>query len=993
MDQSTITFPVEGMTCASCVRRVEKALLKVPGVHSAAVNLATESATVEVSPSAVPLLEPAVESAGYKARVPAQLPLESPPVPESSDDRIVLPIEGMTCASCVRRVERALENVPGVGNVSVNLATEQAVVGIQSTVAQAALMPELVAAVESAGYAVAARPSDLPSATSPAMDPAAAMAAERKVRRDHEIADLKRKWIVSLIVGVAMMALMYIPLNLQMSVVAPVLLVAATVIQVWAGGVFYRAAWAAAKHGATNMNTLVAVGTSVAFGYSAFVTLWPDLAAKWGLPADLYFESAVIIIALILMGRWLEAKAKRQTGEAIEALMGLRPKTARVVRDGVDVDIPIEAVRVGDFVRVRPGERLPVDGEIVEGVSAVDESMLTGESLPVAKNSGDTVFGATINGTGSFVYRATKVGADTTLAQIVRLVEEAQGSKAPMQRLADEVSARFVPIVLILAALTFLGWLIFGPDPSLSMAIRTTVAVLVIACPCALGLAAPVAIMVGTGSAARHGVLVRGGEALEAAKSIDTIVLDKTGTITAGSPTVTSIQPLGGWTEDRLLAVAAAVERYSEHPLAAAIVSAAESRGIPSLIGSDFASTTGAGVSALVDGRQIAIGNAAMLRQRGIDASAARSLIDAAASKGATPVLVAEGNSLVGVIAVADPVRPTSAQAIAELKALGLTVWMVTGDNAATAAAVANQVGIDHVRAETLPAEKADVIKGLQAEGKIVAMAGDGINDAPALAQADLGIAMGAGTDVAMAASDITLLAADLRGVVTAIALSRRTVQTIRQGLAWAFAYNIILIPVAMGVLYPFTGTLLSPILAAAAMAMSSVSVVTNALRLRRWTPPKSPEVILHPPLRDRIAEWGYLAGIGVVAVAVGAAALRYAPDGGHAMAAIPNEMIADQTLIIEVRNGTLVMPPALAERQSGVVAVVVRNADDHPYTVSLLPLDEQMDSPASEHMAHGNLAPQGTTTLMADLSDPAQTMVMLTSHDGTMAHRALAKP
>ncbi|MFM8594424.1 MAG: heavy metal translocating P-type ATPase [Chloroflexota bacterium] len=993
MDQSTITFPVEGMTCASCVRRVEKALLKVPGVHSATVNLATESATVEVSPSAVPLLEPAIESAGYKARVPGQLPLESPPILESSDDRIVLPIEGMTCASCVRRVERALENVPGVGIVSVNLATEQAVVGIQSTVAQAALMPELVAAVESAGYAVAARPSDFPSATSPAIDPAAAMAAERKARRDHEIADLKRKWIVSLIVGVAMMALMYIPLNLPMSVIAPVLLVAATVIQVWAGSVFYRAAWAAAKHGATNMNTLVAVGTSVAFGYSAFVTLWPDLAAKWGLPADLYFESAVIIIALILMGRWLEAKAKRQTGEAIEALMGLRPKTARVVRDGVDVDIPIEAVRVGDLVRVRPGERLPVDGEIVEGVSAVDESMLTGESLPVAKNPGDTVFGATINGTGSFVYRATKVGADTTLAQIVRLVEEAQGSKAPMQRLADEVSARFVPIVLILAALTFLGWLIFGPDPSLSMAIRTTVAVLVIACPRALGLAAPAALMVGTGSAARHGVLVRGGEALEAAKSIDTIVLDKTGTITAGAPTVTSMPPLGGWTDDRLLAVAAAVERFSEHPLAAAIVSTAESRGIPSLIGSDFASTTGAGVSALVDGRQIAIGNSAMLRQRGIDVSAARSLIDAAASKGATPVLVAEGDSLVGVIAVADPVRPTSAQAIAELKALGLTVWMVTGDNAAAAAAVANQVGIDNVRAETLPAEKADEIKGLQAEGKSVAMAGDGINDAPALAQADLGIAMGAGTDVAMAASDITLIAADLHGVVTAIALSRRTVQTIRQGLAWAFAYNIILIPVAMGVLYPFIGTLLSPILAAAAMAMSSVSVVTNALRLRRWTPPKSPEAILHPPLRDRIAEWGYLAGIGVVAVAIGAAALRYAPDGGHAMAAFPNEMIADQTLIIEVRNGSLVMPPALAERRAGVIAVVVRNADDHPYTVSLLPLDEQMDSAARASTAHENLAPQGTTTLMADLVDPAQTMVMLTSHNGTMSHRALAKP
>ena len=701
---------------------------------------------------------------------------------------------------------------------------------------------------------------------------------------------------MSLAIGVVMMLLMYLPLPIGMMTLAPMLLIAASVVQFWAGGIFYRATWAAAKHGAANMNTLVAVGTSVAYGYSAFVTLWPRAAADWGLPADLYFESAVIVIALILMGRWLEARAKRSTGEAIRALMGLQARTARVIRGGQELDVPLEQVVVGDRVRVRPGEKVPVDGTIVEGRSTLDESMLTGESLPVEKGPGDAVIGATINATGGFVFEAMRVGADTTLAQIVRLVEAAQGSKAPMQRLADTVSGYFVPAVLGLAALTFVGWLVLGPDPSTTIAITTTIAVLVIACPCALGLAAPTAIMVGTGKAAENGILIRGGEALEQAGRIDTIVLDKTGTLTQGRPAVTGIETTGPYAPDELLRLAAAVEVGSEHPLGEAIVAAARERQLPVPVTNDFASVTGQGVRATVEGHRVAVGNRRLLSDLGIDVRHLDERVQALAETGATPMHVVIDGAHAGIIAVADTIRPESAPAVAQLRALGLQVWMLTGDNRATAATIARQTGIANVLADVLPDQKAAKIEELQGQGRVVAMVGDGINDAPALARAELGIAIGTGTDVAIAASDITLIGGDLRGVITAIALSRRTVATIRQGLVWAFAYNIALIPLAMGALYPAFGILLTPIVAAAAMAMSSVSVVTNALRLRGFTRPATARAILHPPLRSRLADGGFLVAIALLALVIGAGAiwLGNATDTGTGHAGAATEVVEE---------------------------------------------------------------------------------------------------
>ena len=582
-----VTFPVTGMTCASCVRRIEKALNKVEGVHEASVNLATEKAKVvyDASVATPDQLQAAIEKAGYGARDLIQpMPPAAATAPSAAalpSGEVTLPIEGMTCASCVRRIEKALNRVEGVEDASVNLATERAKVVFDPA---QVTMDQIRAAVEKAGYTVGDVPqapgaasttldSSLVHATAPAED-------AHDLERQREINDLKRKWTVSLAAGLVMMALMYLPLNVPMDVLAPVLLIVATAVQFWAGAPIYRAAWAAARHGGTNMHTLVAVGTTAAYAYSAFVTLWPRLAQQWGFPQHLYYETAVIIIALILMGRWLEARAKKQTGAAIKALMGLQAKTARVIRDGVEQDVPIESVQVSDLVRVRPGEKVPVDGVIVEGRSALDESMLTGESLPIEKRPGEQVIGATLNKTGSFVFRATKVGRDTTLAQIVRLVEDAQGSKAPMQRLADRISEVFVPAILVLAALTFVGWFILGPEPRLTLALQAAIAVLIIACPCALGLATPTAIMVGTGKAAEHGILIRGGEALEGARRINTIVLDKTGTLTRGKPAVTQVIALNGISDRDLLRLAAAAEVGSEHPLGEAIVGRAHELGL-----------------------------------------------------------------------------------------------------------------------------------------------------------------------------------------------------------------------------------------------------------------------------------------------------------------------------------------------------------------------------------------------------------------------------
>jgi Cu+-exporting ATPase len=877
------------MTCASCVRRIEKALSKVDGVQDVSVNLATERAKVTFDSDATTLdqLKAVVEKAGYgvrelptdEATTPAP-PVQPPAVVEAAGAAapgdLLLPIEGMTCASCVTRIEKALHKVPGVREANVNLATEQARVVFDPTAVD---REQLSAAVAKAGYKVgperAAQPMRQPTPVAGAQTAAPVDQHERE--RQREIDDLRRKALWSLAAGVAMMALMYLPLNLDLALLAPVMLIVATSIQFWAGRGFYRAAWAAGKHGGANMNTLVAVGTSVAYGYSAFVTLWPSLAERWGFPFHLYYETAVIIIALILLGRWLEARAKKQTGAAIKALMGLQAKTARVIRGGIEQDIPIEAVQAGDLVRVRPGEKVPVDGVITEGRSALDESMLTGESLPVEKGTGDSVIGATLNKTGGFVFRATKVGKETTLAQIVRLVEEAQGSKAPMQRLADTIAGVFVPAVLVLAALTFAGWLLFGPEPRLTWALQAAIAVLIIACPCALGLATPTAIMVGTGKAAEHGILIRGGEALEQARKINTIVLDKTGTLTRGKPAVTEVVGANGMAEAELLRLAAAAEVGSEHPLGEAIVGRARALGLDLPKAERFASITGKGIQATVDGRALLLGNRALMQQQGVQLNGLAERADALARGGATPMYVAVDGASAGLIAVADTLKPESRAAVAQLKALGLDVWMLTGDNPGTAEAIAREVGIEHVLAEVLPEQKSDKVKALQAEGRSVAMVGDGINDAPALAQSDLGIAIGTGTDVAMAASDITLIGGDLRAIVTAIALSRKTVGAIKQGLFWAFAYNVLLIPVAMGALYPVFGVLLNPVLAAAAMAMSSVSVVTNALRLRGFRQPRNADEILHPSLRARVGEYAYLVGIALVALAIGVAALRFA--------------------------------------------------------------------------------------------------------------------
>jgi Cu+-exporting ATPase len=761
-----------------------------------------------------------------------------------------LDIEGMTCASCVNRVTKALTRVDGVVDASVNLATETAAVTYDAGTVDAAA---LTAAVEKAGYAgTLRRPARAEQPSGAVADPIATLDA----RRDAEIGKLRRRWQVALVTGLALMALMYVPLYIDtMDWLMPLVLVVATVVQFWAGQDIYRQAWVNLRHRTTSMDTLVALGTGVAYGYGAFVVLWTGLAERWGLPLHLYFESALIVVALILMGRWLELKAKKRTAASLRALVDLAPATARVLRRGTDgqsteVDVPLSDVAVGDLVRVRPGEKLPVDGVVTDGRSAVDESMLTGESVPVDKTVGAGVIGATVNTTGTLVVRTTAVGADSTLAQIVRLVEEAQASAPPMQRLADRVSAWFVPAVLVVALVTFLSWLAFGPEGQrLTLAIGTTVAVLIIACPCALGLATPTAVMVGTGRAAELGILIGDGQALETARRLTAVVLDKTGTITRGHPDVREVVTAEGWDADELLALVAAAEVGSEHPVGEAVVRAARERGLTLAAVGSFDSVPGHGVVATVGGRTVVAGNATHLATQGITAEGA-----GAQQAG---IWVAVDGGYAGRIDVADTVKPTSAAAVAALKELGLEVWMVTGDHEATARAVADEVGIDHVLAGVRPADKATRVAELQAAGQVVAMVGDGVNDAPALARADLGIAIGTGTDVAVAASDVTLVGGDLHGVVSAIELSRRTVTTIKQGLAWAFAYNVLLIPVAAGALYWWDGLLLDPVLAGAAMAMSSVSVVTNALRLRK-------------PSRGRVADSAYLAGIAVLAIAIG---------------------------------------------------------------------------------------------------------------------------
>jgi len=788
-----------------------------------------------------------------------------------------LDIGGMTCASCVRRVQRALTRLDGVTEATVNLATERARVTYDPDRVD---IDALAAAVGRAGYtATPHEPVTESAQPTPAAPTGAASTREAREPsgdgKDRALVRQRRTWQATLAVGLGMMVLMYVPLSIDaMDWLMPLLLVVATIVQFGPGRAFYRSAWAAARHGGVTMDTLVALGTTIAYGYSTFVTLWPAQAERWGLPLHVYFEISVVVIALVLAGRWLEARARRQTTAAITALVGLQPQTARVLRDGVEAEVRVAELAVGDLIRVRPGEKVPVDGVVAEGSTTVDESMLTGESQPMRKDVGDVVIGATVNRTGSIVMRATAVGTDTTLAQIIRLVEQAQTSKAPMQRLVDTVSAWFVPAVIAAAALTFGAWALFGPEPGrITFGIGTAIAVLIIACPCALGLATPTAVMVGTGKAAELGILISGAGALEQARRLTTVVLDKTGTLTYGRPAVTGIQVAHSvrLTTDDLLALAAAAEVGSEHPLGEAIVAHARERGLDVPTAQSFEAVPGHGVVATVSGWRVLLGNAALMARHGVDVTALDSAVTEVAASGGTPVYLALDARVAAVIGIADSVRPEARVAVEQLTAMGLDVWMLTGDDPRTAEVVARQVGIerDRIVADVRPEEKAAHITALRRAGATVAMAGDGINDGPALATADLGIAIGTGTDVAIAASDITLVGGDLRGIVTAIALSRRTVTTIKQGLGWAFAYNVLLIPVAAGALYPITGTLLDPSLAAAAMAMSSVSVVTNALRLRSFRRPDGPTA-LRRRWTARVGDYAYLTGVATLAIAVG---------------------------------------------------------------------------------------------------------------------------
>ena len=741
-----------------------------------------------------------------------------------------LPIEGMTCASCSNRVQRFLGKTDGVVEANVNLATERALVRFDPAIVG---RDELVRAVEDAGYGVRV---EAPIADA-ALDAAAAADADRRALETRRLGWEAGAALVS---GAVMMAasLWLTPL-IALEQLNLLLLVPATIVQFGLGRRFYIAASRAARHGTANMSTLVVLGTTAAWLYSVAVTLAPGLVSAAGLAPMTYFDSAAVIIGLVLFGRWLEARAKAQTVGAVRRLAALQPHSARVVRDGREVDVDPAHVQPGDIVRIRPGEKVPVDGRIVDGSSTLDESMLTGEAMPVAKGVGDEVIGGTLNTTGSFQFRATRVGRDTVLAQIVRLVEQAQGSRAPIQRLADSVTAWFVPVVIAIAALTFSVWMLFGPEPRLTYALVTTISVLIIACPCAMGLATPTAIMVATGRAAEAGVLIRGGEALEQAEKIDTVVFDKTGTLTRGRPEVVSVMPGIGLDEGEVVRVAAAVEASSEHPLAAAIVERAQRDAIKFSTGSSFEATAGHGAHATVDGQHVIVGNERLMADHDVDVAPLRAAVAHAAAGGQTAVYVARASTLLGVIAISDTVRPEARAAVAALSANHIETWLLTGDSRLVAENVAAAVGIpaDHVVADVLPADKQLRIKDLQAAGRRVAMVGDGINDAPALAQADVGIAIGTGTDVAIEASDVTLVGGDPRLVPAAINLSRRTMRTIRQNLFWAFAYNVVLIPVAMGVLYPFLGLLLDPVLAAAAMALSSVTVVGNSLLLRRFRP------------------------------------------------------------------------------------------------------------------------------------------------------------
>ena len=814
-----LSVPIEGMTCASCVGRVEAALLKVEGVGSVTVNLATERAEVRPSGNGAidrAALVQAIEKAGY------DVPLQT----------VELSVEGMTCASCVGRVERALQAVPGVVQATVNLATERA------TVRGAAETGALLAAIDKAGYE--ARLLD---------EVAGALEDDTSARKDAERWALKRD--LQLATALALPAFIlemgshlipamhhWVMENIGKGPSWTLQFVLTTLVLLVPGRRFYTKGIPALLRLAPDMNSLVAVGTLAAYGYSVVATFAPGLLPSG--TVNVYYEAAAVIVALILLGRFLEAQAKGRTSQAIQRLVGLQAMVAHVVRDGRTSDIPIGDVAAGDLVEVRPGERIPVDGEVTEGDSYVDESMISGEPVPVRINQGSTVVGGTVNQKGALTLRATAVGGQTVLAQIIRLVEQAQGSKLPIQAVVDKITMWFVPAVMLASLITFLIWLVLGPSPALSFALVNAVAVLIIACPCAMGLATPTSIMVGTGRGAELGVLFRKGEALQLLKDARVVAVDKTGTLTEGRPALTDLDVAGGFERTRVLAMIAAAESRSEHPIARAIVEAAEQEGIdlPAVMG--FDSVTGRGVRATVDGARVEVGADRYMRSLGLDVDSFAQTAEKLGREGKSPLYAAIDGRLAAIVAVADPIKAATPAAIAALHQLGLKVAMITGDNERTARAIAAILGIDEVVAEVMPEGKVKAIKRLRAEHGSVAFVGDGINDAPALAAADVGLAIGTGTDVAIEAADVVLMSGSLQGVPNAIALSKATIGNIRQNLFWAFAYNTALIPVAAGALYPAWGLLLSPVFAAGAMALSSVFVLGNALRLRGFVPPLS---------------------------------------------------------------------------------------------------------------------------------------------------------
>ncbi|MDY6843097.1 MAG: heavy metal translocating P-type ATPase [Thermodesulfobacteriota bacterium] len=815
---SEVTLSIQGMTCASCVRRVEQGLQKLDGVQDTSVNLATEKATIKYDPSVLNLdsIVNKIRDLGYEVAASHHTGGETLL-------HTTVSVGGMTCAACVRRVESMLKSVSGVKDAVVNLATARATVIHE---ADWAGVGALGGVINDGGYEFLGILDDTLE------DPIEAA-------RSMELKELKIKFLTGLVLSVVIFMgsmqhwfpfLKFIPRTSMLSI----LFVLTTIVVFWVGSCFYTGALKAAKQKTTDMNTLVAVGALSAYLYSTLATFSPQLFTSAGITLHIYFDGAAMIITLILLGRLLEAKTKRKTSAAIKTLMGLKPKTARVTRDGKEMDIPIEEVMKGDLILVRPGEKIPTDGIVVSGTSSVDESMLTGESIPVAKEIGIEVFAATLNKSGSFIFKATKIGTETVLAQIIRLVEEAQGSKAPIQRLADKIASVFVPVVFGIAIFTFFIWYFVVPDEIFSRALLNFVSVLIIACPCALGLATPTAVMVGTGLGAENGILIRGGESLEKAYKITTIVFDKTGTLTKGEPQVTDILATDGSEKNDILKIAASIESVSEHPLAQAIVERGIKEQVVSSPVEDFQALSGLGARAILNDKRVLVGNLRFMESEGMIMNGFDRSAKGLADEGKTVVFIAEEGRVLGVIALSDMPRESTRETVATLKGMGLRVAMITGDNEKTAHAIGKAVGIDQLMAEVLPADKADEIRKLQEEGQIVAMVGDGINDAPALSTADIGIAIGAGTDVAMEASDITLIKDDLRSVVLAIKLSFQTMKVIKQNLFWAFFYNSLGIPIAAGILYPFFGILLNPVFAAAAMAMSSVSVVGNSLRLRR---------------------------------------------------------------------------------------------------------------------------------------------------------------